>query len=131
MGLLVQEKTKTLKSDIRKELRVFFPYTDFKISSKQEDERLQITLRYTDGPSRSRVRNITRQFAHTFHAERKPVKICIDVERVMSEKTRRLLLAEMKSVWNVKGNLLMDDHFLPINGTVKDYIGKIFAMRDF
>lgn len=131
MSLLVQAKTKTLKSDIRKELRVFFPGTDFKISSSQQEERLNITVSYTDGPSRARVRNVTRQFAHTFPAGRKPVRVSIGVEREMSPKIENLLLTEMKTVWKVKGGLSMDDHFQPIGGTVRDYIGKIFTMRDF
>jgi len=131
MSLLIQAKTKTLKSDIRKELRIYFPKTDFKVTSLQEEERTVFTIGYTDGESKTRVRNVVRQFAHTYHSERKPVKVVVEIERTMSSKTENLLLTEMKSVWKVKGSLEPEDFFKPINGTVRDYIGKIFMMRDF
>jgi len=130
--LFVQAKTKNLKADIKKELRVFFPKTVFKISSCQRnEENTVITVAYADGPSGARVRNITRQFAHTYYSDRKPVKVSIEVERTMTGKTQNLLLTEMKTVWKVKGDLPMDEHFQPVGGTAGDYVRKIFSMRDF
>jgi len=131
INLLIQEKTKTLKSDIRKELRVFFPDIGFEISSRQNEGETVFAISYTDGVSRTRVRSVVRQFAHTYHSDRKPVKVIIDVERKMSAKTESLLLAELKSIWKVKGDLSVDDYFPPINGKVKNYLQKIFDMRDF
>ena len=131
MNLLIQAKTKTLKSDIRKELRVFFPNIDFSIKTKHYDGKTTFKVCYTDGVSRTRVRNVVRQFALTYYSHRKPIKVVIEVDRSMSTKTESLLLTEMKTVWKVKGELLPDDFFTPINGKVKDYIRKIFGMRDF
>lgn len=131
MSVLVQEKTKTLVSDIGKELRIFFPSVDFEITSGQEDGRTIINVGYTDGPARTRVRNITRQFSHSYYSERKEIKVEIDVERKMSRETENLLLTEMKSVWKIKGNLSMDDYCPAIKGKVSDYIDKIFRIRDF
>jgi len=131
MSLLIQAKTKTLKSDIKKELRIYFPAIDFKIVSCQEEGRTAFTISYTDGVSKTRVRNVVRQFAHTYYADRTPVKVDFEIERNMSGKTENLLLNEMKSVWNIKGGLSMEEHFKSVGGTVRDYIVKIFNMRDF
>jgi len=131
MSLLVQAKTKTLKSDIKKELRIYFPKIDFNINSRQEEDRTVFTISYTDGVSKIRVRSVVRQFAHTYHADRKPVKVDFDIERSMSGKTENLMLSEMKSVWKIKDNLLLDEFFPPFNCTVREYVWKIFNMRDF
>lgn len=128
---MIQAKTKTLKSDIKKELRIYFPAIDFKVGSRQGENRTVFTISYTDGISRTRVRSVVRQFAHTYHADRTPVKVDFDIKRSMSGKTENLLLNEMKSVWNIKGGLSMEEHFKPVGGTVRDYIVKIFNMRDF
>lgn len=131
MSLIIQAKSKTLKSDVLKELRVFFPTVNFKVSSTQEEDRTVFTVSYTDGVSKTRVRSIVRQFAHTYYLHGKPIKVVFEIDRAMSLKTQHLLLNEMRSVWKVKGSLEMDDFFKPINGMVKDYIIKIFSMRDF
>lgn len=53
------------------------------------------------------------------------------MERKISEVVQNKLLSEMKPVWKIKGNLSLDDHLEPIGGTVKNYLQRIFEMRDF
>ncbi|WP_291125478.1 hypothetical protein [Dysgonomonas sp. UBA7698] len=131
MSVLIQVKTETLMGDIGKELRVFFPSVNFQLTSKQEETRTYITISYTDGVSKMRVRNIARQFAYSYPSGGEMIRVHILIERKMSDTVQSKLLNEMKSVWKVKGNLHIDDHFEPIGGTVKSYVQKIFDMRDF
>lgn len=54
-----------------------------------------------------------------------------EIERKMSETVQSKLLAEMKSVWKIKGDLSMDDDFQPLGYTVREYVQKLFKIRDF
>ncbi len=131
MSVLIQVKTKTLIGDIGKELKVFFPSTSFQLTSKQEDTRTYITVSYTDGASKTRIRNITRQFAHSYPSGGETIRVYIHIERKMSDTIQRGLLSEMRSVWKIKGNLSLDEHFEPVGSTVENYLQRTFDMRDF
>lgn len=131
MSVLIQIKTETLMGDIGKELKVFFPSVIFQLTSKQEDTRTYITVSYTDGASRTRVRNITRQFAHAYPSGGEMIRVYIHIERKMSDTTQSKLLNEMGSVWKIKGSLSLDEHFEPVGSTVENYLQRIFDMRDF
>lgn len=117
--------------DIEKELKVFFPSVKFEVTSRQGAARTYITVRYTDGASKIRVKSIARQFAHSYPSQGETIRVYTEVERKMSEAVQNKLLNEMKSVWKVKGNLLIDDYFKPIGSSVRNYLQKIFDMRDF
>lgn len=131
MSVLITEKTKTLLCDIRRELAVFFPATAFKLDSGQEDCHTVITVSYTDGVSRISVKSVVRQFAHCYYSDRKEVRVTIRVEREISEETKRLLLNEIRTVFKLKRLPRESDRFEAVNGTVGDYLRKIFDMRDF
>lgn len=131
MSVLIRVKTETLMGDIAKELKVFFPSTSFQLTSKQEDLRTYITVNYTDGASKTRVRNIARQFAHAYPSGGEMIRVYVNIERKMSDTTQRGLLNEMRSVWKIKGNLSLEEHFEPVGSTVGNYLQRIFDMRDF
>ncbi|WP_165045337.1 hypothetical protein [Dysgonomonas sp. ZJ709] len=131
MSVLIQIKTETLMGDIGKELKLFFPSVIFQLTSKQEDLRTYITVSYTDGASKTRVRNIVRQFAHAYPSGGEMIRVYINIERKMSDTTHNKLLNEVRSVWKIKGNLSLDEHFEPVGSTVGNYLQRIFDMRDF
>lgn len=131
MSVLIHVKTKTLMGDITKELKVFFPSTTFKLTSKQEDTRTHIIISYIDGASKTRIRNIARQFAHAYPSGGETIRVYIDIERKMSDATQNKLLSEMKSVWKIKENLSLDQYFVSVGSTVGNYLQRIFDMRDF
>lgn len=117
--------------DIERELRVFFPTGEFQLTSRQEETRTYIAINYTDGVSKSRIKNLARQFTHSYPSAGQSIRIYIEVNRDMSKVLQTRLLSEMKSVWKIKGTLSLDDYFAPIESTVKNYLQKIFDMRDF
>ena len=122
-----QEKVK----DIRSELKLFFPSASFHISSKLGNDKLTIVISYTDGPSKTRVRNITRQFSYSYLSGDSYINVSLEINRKMSDKTKNLLLNEMKSIWKIKGHLKMLDYCPQVNSTVGYYVNTIFSMRDF
>lgn len=131
MKALVSSKRQAKVKDLRSELKLFFPATVFNISSSLKTNKLVISISYVDGPSKTRVRNIARQFAYGYPSGNGYISVSMDICRDMSDKTKKLLISEMKSIWKIKGKLKLLDYCPQVNSTVGHYIQTIFNMRDF
>jgi len=131
MEALVSSKEQTKVKDLRSELKLLFPTTTFNISSSLKGDKLTIGISYIDGPSQTRVRSVSRQFAYGYTSEDNYINVRMEVYREMSDKTKKLLMSEMKSIWKIKGQIKSLDYCPQVNSTVGHYIQTIFNMRDF
>ncbi|NDV69970.1 hypothetical protein [Dysgonomonas sp. 25] len=128
----------TRKSTVSRELgeansilNVYFPQTSFRTETKKEGNYTCILISYTDGVSSQRVYNALKRLERYAQPEINSDGIRIEIQREISPEVQKLLMSEMKTVFNMKTALKMSDYFQPIKGTVGDYVRLIFKMRDF
>ena len=116
---------------IRNILGVYFPKVSFHYSSDYEDNYCRILIDYTDGVSLIRVKNAVKGFDLPPNPQIRKSGIRVIVRRMMSERTKNMILGEIKSVFAMDHLPKEGDWFEPIKGTIRDYMDKIFNMRDF
>lgn len=117
--------------EIRNVLGVYFPKTHFEMNTYNNAGYKVIEVEYTDGISLIRVKNAVKGFDLRPNPEIHQLGMKVIVIRTMSERTKKLLLAEIKSVFAMKNLPGENDWFEPIQGTIRAYMDKIFNMRDF
>lgn len=117
--------------EIRAALDVYFPGTRFRMEARDEGDFLVIEISYTDGASLTRVKNALRSFNRPACADIRRQGVKTRVSRHMSAGTKKLLLGELRSVFNLKAIPKEEDFISRVDSTAGDYIGKIFNMRDF
>lgn len=118
-------------SRIRTILGVYFPKVNFNYSTDYKDDYCCILINYTDGVSLIRVKNAVKGFELRPNPQIHKLGIRVIVRRAMSERTKILILGEIKSVFAMDHLPEEGDWFEPIKGTIGDYMDKIFNMRDF
>ncbi len=116
---------------IRNILGVYFPKVDFNYSTDYKDDYCCILIGYTDGASLIRVKNAVKGFELRPNPQIHKPGIRVIVRRAMSERTKILILGEIRSVFAMDRLPEESDWFEPIKGTIGDYMDKIFNMRDF
>lgn len=133
MGIIkVSEKDVSKKmNDITDELRIFFPGTSFELSSANKRDRIQIKIRYTDGPVRMSVKNVVKPFTGGLYTDKGERRIEIEIHREMSKRTETSLLDETTRVFNYDKHLTASDWLSSMNRTAGDYIKEVFRFRDF
>lgn len=116
---------------IRNILGVYFPKVDFNYSTDYKDNYCCILIGYTDGASLIRVKNAVKGFELPPNLQIHKLGIRVVVRRMMSERTKNMILGEIKSVFAMDHLPKENDWFEPIKGTIRNYMDKIFNMRDF
>jgi len=119
------------QGEINRILNVYFPKTSSRTGTKKEGNYTCFSISYTDGVSSQRVYNALKRLERCSQPEINSGGIRIEIDRTLSENIQKLLLAEVKTVFNMKKTPKMSDYFSPIKGTVGDYVRLIFKMRDF
>lgn len=131
MEVLTKPEKRKGQSDVRNILNVYFPKTEFEINTKFEDDCMYQTVSYTDGVSIIRVKNAVKGFDRPANTKMHVPGVKVIVKRQMSHKVRTLILNEIKSIFRMEDLPQENDWFSPMNGTVGDYMIRIFNMRDF
>ena len=116
---------------IRNILGVYFPKVDFNYSTDYKDDYCCILIGYTDGASLIRVKNAVKGFELPPNPQINKPGLKVVIQRAMSERTKILILGEIKSVFAMDHMPKENDWFEPIKGTIRNYMDKIFNMRDF
>lgn len=112
-------------------LTAFFSNTRFRLKTGYDGNYYVIHISYTDGASLERVKNAVKVFDCPANPEINFQGTRVVVKREMSGRIKKQLLNELKSVFKLKNLPKESDRFEPINGTVGNYVDKVFNMRDF
>lgn len=132
MDVLERPKRKSkVFNEIQATLHVYFPKTRFEMNAYNNNDYKVIEISYTDGASLTRVKNAINPFRCPSNPGINFQGVKIKVNRNMSVGTKKQLLGELKSVFNLKIIPNEKDWVDTVNSTAGDYINKIFKMRDF
>ncbi|WP_165044952.1 hypothetical protein [Dysgonomonas sp. ZJ709] len=112
-------------------LTVFFTKTHFEMDSEYDGDYYVIRIRYTDGASLIRVKNAVKVFDCRANPAINFQGTKVIVERIMSPQIKNRIINEIKSVFAMDHLPKEDEWFQPIKGTIREYVDKIFSMRDF
>lgn len=118
-------------SEIQTTLNVYFPKMKFNIKDYNEKDYKIIEISYTDGISSSRVKNAIKYINRPADPNINIKGIKIEISRDMSLRIKNIMLGEIKNVFNLKVIPNENDWIQQINSTARDYINRIFNMRDF
>ncbi|GEM_PF-2215565 len=129
-ALVLPAGTKESKQ-IRNILRVYFPKIVFDCNVDYKGDYQCIYVSYTDGVSLIRVKNAVKCLNRPSDLQIQRLGVKVIVERTMSERIKDQIISEIKSVFRMEQLPKEDDWFEPIKGTIRNYMDKIFAMRDF
>lgn len=77
-----------------------------------------------------RVKNAVKGFEQPPNLQIHKPGLKVVIQRAMNERTKILILGEIKSVFAMDHLLKENDRFEPIKGSIRNYMDKIFNMRD-
>lgn len=123
-------KTKQVRQ-VEDTLEAYFPRIRFNYSVEYENGYCCIHISYSDAVAPLKVKNAVKGFNITPYPQMRRIGVKVNVERLMSERVKQLLLNETKSVFGLKSLPDENDWCKAMNCTVGRYIQTIFNMRDF